>query len=251
MEKRPLRFILSCLTAALLLSGCSGMVKTTRVVDGKEVTVWTDPQTAKRYEQERKQKASKVDAYRKAEKRGPNDPIIVALYETEVEAKLKQNVKGRLFEQLRKEFEGDPVIKLVDQKVVSRAAQEKAHRMSSFDNNPSSSVDADVSVFTTAAAREEAGVNRATGKVGKMVALSYHAKVASDYFPEETYSVEESGNIFRNVAVTRAFAQKIKEIIKNKIGPNIPKRVAGRKFGEEGPKKVELSEFLKSMKKSK
>ena len=251
MENRPVRFIFSFLTAALLLSGCAGMVKTTRVVDGKEVTVWTDPETAKRYEQEKQQKASKVDAYRKAEKRGPNEPIIVALYETEVEAKLKQNVKGRLFEQLRREFEGDPIIKLVDQKVVARVAQQKAHPMSTFDADHLPNVDADVSVFTTAAAREEAGVNQFNGKLGKMVALSYHAKVASDYFPEETYSVEESGNIFRNVAVTHTFAQKIKEIIKSKIGPNIPKRVAGRKFGEEGPKKVELSEFLKGLKKSK
>ncbi|MCJ7646375.1 hypothetical protein MUO65_05680, partial [bacterium] len=136
LDKGKIVFLgLFALTFAIL-SGCGGMTKTTRVVDGRKVTTWSDAETAKRTEeeekQEEKQKAAYIEEIKKAEKRKPTDPIIVALFETDVADKLKKSTDGRLFKQFRKEFKNDPIIRLVDQKIVNEAAKQASqqHAMS-------------------------------------------------------------------------------------------------------------------------
>jgi hypothetical protein len=198
--------------ACLVLSGCGDLVKTTQVVDGRQVIRWSDPQTAERFKQEEAQNAARVEAYRKAEMRKANDPIIVTLFETQVEGKLKQNVQGRLFEHFRKEFEGDPIIKLVDQKKAA-AAEKRGDRL-----------DSDVSVVSRAYLEKVFGRDTTTGKLGTGVVLAYEATVSSSYLPEDVYKVNQSGGIFSNMEVTHTFAEKIKAVIKNNIGPKIPKR---------------------------
>ena len=245
LDRKKIVFLgLFALTFAIL-SGCGGMTKTTRVVDGKKVTTWADPETAKRMEQEEKQKAAYVEELRKAEKRKPTDPIIVALFETDVAKDLKKSVDGRLFTQFRKEFENDPIIRLVDQKIVNKAAKQASRRRSMSKEKPE--VAADVSVFSYANFKETLGYSKKTKKTGKMIALVYTATITSHYFSEDTCQVKETGNIFKNVEVTKKFADKIKDAIKNKIGPNIPSAAAKQEIKTE--QKSEILDWFKSLKK--
>jgi len=247
LYKRKIVFLgLFALTFAIL-SGCGGMVKTTRVVDGKKVTTWSDAETAKRMEEEEKQKAAYIEEIRKAEKRKPTDPIIVALFETDVADDLKKNTKGRLFTQFRKEFENDPIIRLVDQKIVNKAAKQTSRRRSMSKVKPK--VAADVFVFSYANIKETVGYSKKTKKTGKMIALVYTATVTSQYFSEDTCQVKETGNIFKNVEVTKKFADKIKDAIKNKIGPNIPSAAGKQEIKEK--QKSQFLDLFKALKKKK
>ena len=243
-----------CLFVLAGLWGCGGMVKTTRVVNGKKVTTWTSPEKAKQMEEKEARKEAQRAVYlediNKAEKRKPNEPIIVALFETDVAQDLKTNTKGRLFPQLRKEFEKDAVIKLVDQKIVNNAAKQgKRKRHGRLGSSARPKVAADISVFTTASVKEVVGRSRSTGKLGKMAALVYTARISSHYFADDTYTVKETGNIFNNVKVTRKFANKIKAIIKNKIGPNIPG--AAYKQKRKAKQKDQFLNWMNSLKKKK
>ncbi len=243
-----------CLFILAGLWGCGGMVKTTRVVNGKKVTTWTSPEEAKRMEEKEakkeEQRAANLKEINKAEKRKSNEPIIVALFETDVAENLKTNTKGRLFPQLRKEFEKDAIIRLVDQKIVNNAAkQTKRKRRGRLGSTARPKVAADISVFTTASVKEVVGRSKSTGKLGKMAALVYTATISSHYFADDTYTVKETGNIFNNVKVTRKFANKIKVIIKNKIGPNIPG--AAYKQKRKAKQKNQFSDWMKSLKKKK
>ena len=87
--------------------------------------------------------------------------------------------------------------------------------------NPDLRQVADVEVVSRAYLKEVQGINRRTGKAGKMAAVVFEATIKSHFSPDE-YKVKESGNIFRNVQVTKRFADQIKRIIKEKIGPTIP-----------------------------
>ena len=245
LDKKKIVFLgLFALTFAIL-SGCGGMTKTTRVVDGKKVTTYSDPETAKRMEEEEKQRAAYIEELRKAEKRKPTDPIIVALFETDVADKLKENTKERLFPQFRKEFENDPIIRLVDQKIVNKAAKQTSRQRSMSKDKPE--VAADVSVFSYANIKETVGYSKKTKKTGKMIALVYTATVTSHYFSEDTCQVKETGNIFNNVEVTKKFADKIKDAIKNKIGPNIPSAAGKQEIKEK--QKSQFLDLFKSLKK--
>jgi len=247
LYKRKSIFLgLFALTFAIL-SGSGGMTKTTRVLDGKKVTTYSDAETAKRMEEKEKQKAAYIEEIRKAEKRKPTDPIVVALFETDVADDLKKNTKGRLFPQFRKEFENDSIIKLVDQKIVNKAAKQTSKRRSMSKDKPE--VAADVSVFSYANIKETVGYSKKTKKTDKMIALVYTATVTSHYFSEDTCQVKETGNIFNNVEVTKKFADKIKEAIKNKIGPNIPSAAAKQEIKEK--QKSQFLDLFKSLKKKK
>lgn len=253
-NKKSILVFSLCMFIFACLWGCAGMVKTTRVVNGRKVTTWTTPEKAKQMEQEEVQREEQRTAYlediNRAEKRKPNEPIVVALFETDVAENLKANTKGRLFVQFRKEFENDAVIRLVDQKIVNNASKQvKRKRYGRLGSTKRPKVAADVSVFSTARIKEVVGRSRSTGKLGKMAALAYAATISSHYFAEDTYTVEETGNIFNNVKVTRRFTNKIKAIIKNEIGPNIPG--AAYKRERRAKQKEQFSNWMNSLKKKK
>jgi hypothetical protein len=65
------------------------------------------------------------------------------------------------------------------------------------------------------------GLNRQTGKPGKMVAVVFEATITSQV-PPALYTVSESGNILQNVEVSKRFAKQVKQVIVEKIGPDIP-----------------------------
>ncbi len=61
----------------------------------------------------------------------------------------------------------------------------------------------------------------AKGKAGSMLALVIEATITGNYLPA-TLKVEETGNIFQNMELTRRLGEKVKTAIKEQIGPTIP-----------------------------
>ena len=175
-----------------------------------------------RAEQARLQEDSRQERIRNAKKRTASDPIYVALLPTELGANLAsaQHSEGAVYEQIRKEFKDDPVIRLVSKEDLRRREWTqigKALTGSSSSTGPA----ADITVRSNGDLKEVVGNSRKTGKPAKGVQIVLEAKISSNFLPAE-YSVKETGNVFNNVEMTRKFAAQIKEIIKNRIGPEIP-----------------------------
>jgi uncharacterized protein YjbK len=66
-----------------------------------------------------------------------------------------------------------------------------------------------------------------------MAALVLQVEIVSHYLPTDQFEVKETGNIFRNLEVTRKFSQKAVETIKTK--PHIP----GEAYHQEVRKETE------------
>ncbi|MBI4376769.1 MAG: hypothetical protein HY549_10010 [Elusimicrobia bacterium] len=233
--------VLQAIVAAGFLSvgmGCGNMVKTTRIVNGKEVSVWTNPENAERMKQEEQKQAAAAQAYKTAEKRQASDPIRVLLYEPTISVDLAKVAKqDQLVAQVRREFENDPVIQIVVQKPSQSA-------FGRFDNKPS---DADVTVVTHALLEDKVGRSSTTGKAGMMKAFVLKAEISSNYSSEDRHSVEKMDHLLKNVEVTKQFGEEVRSIIKDKIGPNLPSRQAVRQI-RGGKETVNLKELFKSLK---
>src|SRR5205085_4307761 len=95
-----------------------GTVTTTTTVtdkDGKIVST-DDPEARAKANAVAKERDEKHAALANALKRAPNDPIQVALFQTVVSDNLqKASTREGVFPYLRKEFDNDPVIKVLDQ----------------------------------------------------------------------------------------------------------------------------------------
>ncbi len=144
-------------------------------------------------------------------KRQPNDPIYVTLAPPELDDNMQraERSKGVVAEQIRREFIGDPIIKLTDE-----------HRNRSGLLKPRIRVDV-VEVSPKVSLREAYGVDRKTGKRSKVLAVVFEATITSQV-PPATYTVSESGHVSKNVEVSKRFAKQVKQVILEKIGPNIP-----------------------------
>ena len=144
------------------------------------------------------------------------------IHEVELSEDLRQaqHTEGAVQEQLRKEFEGDTVIAVVDPAVSQGRELTQAFRILAG-QAPSQAPPADVEVVTRAYVQEKVGINQSTNKVGSYAAVVFEATITSNYLPAE-HTVTEEGSIFRNVEVTHRLAEKIKAVIKNEIGPTIP-----------------------------
>lgn len=176
-------------------------------------------------EQERREqmqlaKVERIERIRRAPKRKPSDPIYVMLVETKLDRALTdtEKSKGAVFDEIRKGFKNDPVIELVHN--VQKSELSALGKMLSG-QHPDTSPPADVTVISKGYIKEVVGINKKTGKPGKMAAVVFEATIKSNYLPAE-YTVSEQGNIFRNVEVTKRFTDKIKKIIKKDIGPTVP-----------------------------
>lgn len=239
--------LLALSVAAVL--GCGNMVKVTRVENGRKITTWTTPEEAERMKQADQKKADMVEAYRKAEKRKPTDPITVALYEATISADLEKAIKkDRLQEQIRQHFQNDPLIRIVDQKAVGASMATRS--LLNPDSAPT--VNADVVVTPHVMTKDQVGINRASGKVGMTKALVFKATVASTYLPEDRHEVEKMGHVLQNVQTTKEFAEAIKHAIKEKIGPNIPSKAALAKIRGGGAEELDLGkvgDWLRSLRK--
>lgn len=228
--------IAGCILFAVMLGCAGGQWKTTTSVGGR-TTVRGDEKTMEQERLRREQETARIEAIKKAERRKPTDPIVVALYRPEISENLQKSIKAdMLFDILKKEFERDGIIVLVKQSDVDRAQSEtkrqNKYRMSSQKTRPS--VSADISVFTRVSHKETVGMSRSTGKLGKMVALVLSGEVVSHYLPEDQYTVERSDNIFKNTELTKGYAREVIQTIKTR--PAIPGQAFKKRMKEEQAK---------------
>lgn len=142
--------------------------------------------------------------------RRPGDPIYVDLAPPVLDDNMQraERSKGVVAEQIRREFVGDPLIKLTDE-----------HRALSGILRPRIRVDA-IEVAPKVSLKEAYGVDRKTGKRSKILAVTFEATITSKMLPA-TYTVSESGHVLKNVEVSKRFAKQVKQVILEKIGPNI------------------------------
>lgn len=233
-----------------------GTVTTTTTVADKDGNIIStdDPEARAKVELAKKQRQEKLAALASAPKRGPGDPIQVALFQTVMSEDLrKATTKDGVFPYLRKEFENDPVIKALDQAQVDRYARDYDFRtgryksFSSFDRGPEF-LPADVYVESFAKIEQKVGINRTTRKPASASFLVYTAKITSEY-GDRPLEVTEEGFILANVEVTRKFAEKIKAVVRDEIGPNIPQDAARFRRGSEGvtAERINVSEALRNL----
>lgn len=147
-----------------------------------------------------------------APKRQPNNPIYVSLAPPVLDAQMEkaERSKGAVADQIRSEFESDPIFKLMEENQ-ARSGLLKPHAAAS----------ADVEVSQTVSLKEAYGIDRKTGKPGKMLAVVFEATITTQS-PPATYNVSESGHVLRNLEVSKRFAKQVKQVILEKIGPSIP-----------------------------
>jgi preprotein translocase subunit SecD len=172
-------------------------------------------------------KAQRIERLKQAPKRHTGDPIFVNLHPVKLGDKLKkaQYSKDAVDKQVRAAFKNDGVIRLVSKKDLKR--QEWAEIGKALaGQNPYDATVADVEVVTRAYVKEIYGINKKTGKPDKMPAVVFEATITSNHLPAE-YTVEESGHILRNAQVTQRFTDRIKAIITQQIGPDLPARQLG------------------------
>lgn len=136
--------------------------------------------------------------------RGPQDPIYVNLASTMLDKKMQEaeKPKGTVAQHIRKELSSDPVIHLVP------------------GNKKATSI-IDVTVAPKVSLMEMKGVHRKTGKPGKMTAVVMEATITSQS-PPAIYTVYESGHVLQNEEVSKRFAKQIRQVILEKVGPQIP-----------------------------
>ena len=159
-------------------------------------------------------RADKLEQLSRVPKRQPNDPIYVSLAQPVLDTQMEkaERSKGAVAEQIRSEFDADPIIKLVEENG-SRSGLLKPHGVAG----------ADVEVSPKVSLKEAYGVDRKTGKPSKMLAVVFEATITTQV-PPATYNVSESGHVLKNLEVSKRFARQVKQVILDKIGPNIPAR---------------------------
>ncbi len=149
------------------------------------------------------------------QKRQPEDPIYVNLVPAVLDSRIRQGEKpkGALGQHLRHEFAADPIIQLLPE------PKNKIGRKPPQLVPPA----ADVEVVSTVSLKEILGVRGATGKPSKTVSILFEATITSQS-PPASYLVSESGPVLQHRAVSKRFAQQIRDVIVDKIGPEIPAR---------------------------
>lgn len=163
-------------------------------------------------EQARVKKPTMLESLGSLPKRQPQDPIYVSLAPPVLDDRMQQaeKPKGAVAQHIHNEFASDPIIKLVARK--ERAGVKNPRATPSI---------ADVEVSSKVSIKEVYGVNRKTGKPDKMVAVVFEATITSQV-PPALYTISESGHILQNAEISKRFAKQVKQVIVEKIGPNIP-----------------------------
>lgn len=157
-------------------------------------------------------KAEQLEELSRMPRRQVNDPIYVDLAPAVLDEHMQkaERAKGAVAEQIRNEFVTDPVIKLLDRSQTQSGLLK-----------PHGSAAADVEVSPKVSIKEAYGIDRRTGKPSKMLAVVFEATITSQV-PPATYNVSESGHVLKNLEVSKRFAKQVKQVILEKIGPNIP-----------------------------
>jgi hypothetical protein len=157
-------------------------------------------------------RADQLEQLSQTLKRQPNDPIYVSLAQPVLDTQMEkaERSKGAVAEQMRSEFEADPIIKLIEENR-SRSGLLRSHAAPS----------ADVEVSPKVSIREAYGIDRKTGKPSKMLAVVFEATITTQV-PPATYNVTESGHVLKNLEVSKRFAKQVRQVILEKIAPTIP-----------------------------
>jgi len=157
-------------------------------------------------------RADQPEQLNRVPKRQPGDPIYVSLALPVLDTQMEkaERSKGAVAEQIRSELEADPIIKLIEE-----------HHSRSGLLKPHGAASADVEVSPKVSLREAYGVDRKTGKPSKMLAVVFEATITTQV-PPATYNVSESGHVLKNLEVSKRFAKQVRQIILEKIAPNIP-----------------------------
>ena len=157
-------------------------------------------------------KNERLDQANNGSKRQPNEPIYMDLAPAELDEQMQkaERAKGAVAEQIRSEFIADPMIKLIERD------QERSGLL-----KPHLSAGADVEVSPKVSLKEAYGIDRKSGKPVRMLAVVFEATITSQT-PPATYTVLESGHAQRNLEVSKRFAKQVKQVILEKIAPNIP-----------------------------
>ncbi|MBH0203676.1 MAG: hypothetical protein HP496_15585 [Nitrospira sp.] len=157
-------------------------------------------------------RADQLEQLSRMPKRQPHDPIYVSLAPPVLDTQMEkaERAKGAVAEQIRSEFEADPIIKLIEE-----------NRSQSGLLKPHGAANADVEVSPKVSLKEAYGVDRKTGKPSKMLAVVFEATITTQV-PPATYNVSETGHALKNLEVSKRFAKQVRQVILEKIAPNIP-----------------------------
>jgi hypothetical protein len=206
-------------TARVDEQGTRGLVNE-RDQDGQTTIQNTQDSKAKRRvpaphmaDQRRAKKTEQLETFRKPPKRQPNDPIYVNLAPLVLDSKIQQaeKSKGAIEQQILSEFNSDPIIKLVGGNR-NLSGKWKLRAAPSI---------ADVEVSPKVSIKDVYVLQPQTGKPGKMAAVVFEATITSQV-PPVTSTVSETGHVLQNMEVSKRFVTQIKQVILEKIGPDIP-----------------------------
>jgi hypothetical protein len=184
----------------------------TTIHDADDPVAKRQPAAQEMEEQFSVRRTEQLAQLNRAPRRQPNDPIYVNLVPAVLDGQMQkaERTKGAVEQQIRSELAADPIIKLLEDNR-NRSGLLKPHVLSG----------ADVEVSPKVSLREAHGIDRKTGKPGKTLAVVFEATITSEAFPA-TYKVSESGHVLRNLEISKRFAKQVKQVILEKIGPNIP-----------------------------
>lgn len=163
--------------------------------------------------------AARQDRIRQAPKRRPNDPIMVRFKPIDdSEIQLTEKQKKDMYDYFRKQIEGDPVIRLVaeeraDRKGVRRAAATALKDLSAKGHT------ADVDVVIKVTSKTVYGT--INNKLAEAKEMTFQATIISNWL-EDSRKASDAGTLFDIPKATQRLSEKVRQIIKNEIGPTIP-----------------------------
>ena len=202
---------IACSGAMLVvsLSACTGWQQANVANDG------TPPQVGERLTNNEIAGISPALAAYANQKRRPEDPIYVNLAPAVLDSKIRQaeKPKGAIGQHLRHEFASDPIIQLLPEPK-TKIGRKTSQSVPSI---------ADVEVVSTVSLKEVLGLKGTSGKPSKTVRVMFQGTITSQ-FPPTSYVVSESGPVLQHLAVSKRFAQQIRAVIVEQIGPEIPAR---------------------------
>jgi len=162
----------------------------------------------------------RIEHIKTAPKRALGEPILVILYDIELEPNLAeaQHTDHAIYQEMAQHFQDDDVIRLVSGgNSTVREIQQMTKLMAG--ESTKTAPPSDVDVVSRAYLKEVYGLR--DGKPASAMYVVFEARVTCNYLPAE-FTVTEEGSLFRNGEVARLFAEKIKDVIKNDIGPTLP-----------------------------
>jgi hypothetical protein len=159
--------------------------------------------------------AARLEKIKQAPKRKPNDPIFVKLMPIDgSQMKMDEKQKKDIFDYFKKQFENDPVIRITgDQK----SGNERRKAVSALKALAKAPADVDVAIKVT----NKSVYGTINGKLAEATAMVFQASINSNWL-KDRHKAEDSGTLFDIPNATNRLSEKIKQIIKNDIGPTIP-----------------------------